>query len=110
MAHGAASITNGRALATPTSPVPKQSYATSAAASERSHRPGARRAGSVRWITSFGSSSAATGSRRSAHGGFLYCLAVAADKFGILLHGVCSMSPHMHLVITDVHGVWARGW
>ena len=37
---------------------------------------------------------------------FLYCLAVAAAKFGILLHAVCVMSTHVHLVITDVRGVY----
>jgi putative transposase len=35
---------------------------------------------------------------------FLYCLAYAAKKFGILVHAVCVMANHYHLVITDVDG------
>lgn len=35
---------------------------------------------------------------------FLYCLAYAAGKFGILVHAVCVMANHYHLVITDVNG------
>lgn len=35
---------------------------------------------------------------------FVYCLAVAAERFGILVHAVLVMSNHYHLVITDVHG------
>lgn len=31
----------------------------------------------------------------------LYCLAVAAQRTGILLHAVCVMSNHWHLVLTD---------
>ena len=35
---------------------------------------------------------------------FTYCLAVAAARFGILLHACTVMSNHHHLVLTDVHG------
>ena len=35
----------------------------------------------------------------------LYCLALGARKHGIEVHGVCVMSNHYHLVMTDVHGV-----
>lgn len=35
---------------------------------------------------------------------FIYCLAVAAEKFGILVHAVMVMSNHYHLIITDVGG------
>lgn len=38
--------------------------------------------------------------------GFLYCLAVAAAKYGVVLHAVCVMSTHIHLVITDTRGVY----
>ena len=37
---------------------------------------------------------------------FLYCLAVAAEEFGVLVHSACVMSTHVHLVITDVRGVY----
>jgi putative transposase len=36
---------------------------------------------------------------------FLYCLAFAAWKTGVLLHAVCVMSNHHHLVVTDPLGV-----
>lgn len=36
---------------------------------------------------------------------FLYSLTLAADKYGIAIHGFCVMSNHYHLVVTDVHGV-----
>jgi putative transposase len=39
---------------------------------------------------------------------FLYCLGYAAKKFGILVHAVCVMANHYHLVITDVHGTLPR--
>ena len=39
---------------------------------------------------------------------FLYCLAVAAEKFGIIVHAACLMSTHLHLVITDVRGEHPR--
>ncbi len=32
---------------------------------------------------------------------FLYILAVAADRFGILIHAFCVLSNHFHLVLTD---------
>lgn len=35
---------------------------------------------------------------------FRYCLANAAEKTGVLLHSVCVMSNHHHLVVTDVEG------
>ena len=35
---------------------------------------------------------------------FLYCLAVAAARHGVLIHAVCLMSNHYHLVLTDVRG------
>jgi putative transposase len=34
----------------------------------------------------------------------LFCLAVAAAKFDVLLHAVCVMSNHYHLTLTDLHG------
>jgi len=36
---------------------------------------------------------------------FLYCLAFAVEKTGVLLHAVCVMSNHHHLVVTDPRGV-----
>lgn len=36
---------------------------------------------------------------------FLYCLAFAALKTGVLVHAVCVMSNHHHMVVTDVNGV-----
>lgn len=36
---------------------------------------------------------------------FLYCLAVAANKYAVQLHGFCAMSNHYHLVLTDTQGV-----
>lgn len=33
-----------------------------------------------------------------------YCLALAAERFGILLHVAVAMSNHHHIVLTDVHG------
>ena len=36
---------------------------------------------------------------------FLYCLAFAAQRTGVVLHAACVMSNHHHLVVTDVHGV-----
>jgi putative transposase len=35
---------------------------------------------------------------------FLYCLAVAAERTGLLIHAVTQMSNHYHLVATDVFG------
>jgi REP element-mobilizing transposase RayT len=35
---------------------------------------------------------------------FRYCLADAAAKTGVLVHAVCVMSNHLHLVVTDVEG------
>ena len=36
---------------------------------------------------------------------FLYCLAFAAQRTGVVLHAVCVMSNHHHLVVTDVQGM-----
>jgi len=36
---------------------------------------------------------------------FEYCLAFGARKYGIELHGLCVMSNHYHLVLTDARGV-----
>ena len=36
---------------------------------------------------------------------FVYCLARAAEKYGIELHAACVMSNHYHLILTDVRGV-----
>ncbi len=35
---------------------------------------------------------------------FLYCLAVAAERTGVLIHAVCVLSNHYHLIATDPHG------
>ncbi|ABS26525.1 protein of unknown function DUF1568 [Anaeromyxobacter sp. Fw109-5] len=32
---------------------------------------------------------------------FLYVLAVAAERFGVLVHAFCVLSNHFHLVVTD---------
>ena len=36
---------------------------------------------------------------------FVYCLALAAEKYGVELHAACVMSNHYHLILTDVRGV-----
>lgn len=36
---------------------------------------------------------------------FLYCLAMAAQKTGVVVHAVCVMSNHHHIVVTDVEGI-----
>ena len=36
---------------------------------------------------------------------FAYCLARAAEKYGVELHAACVMSNHYHLILTDVRGV-----
>ena len=36
---------------------------------------------------------------------FTYCLALALEKTGVLLHAACVMSDHHHLVVTDPRGV-----
>ena len=36
---------------------------------------------------------------------FVYCLALAAQKYGIQIHAFCVMSNHYHLVLTDTEGV-----
>ena len=35
---------------------------------------------------------------------FLFCLAVAAKRHGVLVHAACCMSNHVHLLITDPRG------
>jgi len=35
---------------------------------------------------------------------FLYCLAVAAERTSVVLHAVCVLSNHYHLVATDPLG------
>ncbi len=35
---------------------------------------------------------------------FLYCLAIAARRFGVVVHAAIVMSNHYHLVVTDPHG------
>ena len=35
---------------------------------------------------------------------FKFCMAVAAERTGVLLHGYCVLSNHYHLVATDVRG------
>lgn len=36
---------------------------------------------------------------------FEYCVALGAEKYGIDVHGLCVMSNHYHLALTDVRGV-----
>ncbi len=36
---------------------------------------------------------------------FLYCLAFAAERTGVVVHATCVMSNHHHMVVTDMHGV-----
>ena len=35
---------------------------------------------------------------------FLYVLAVAAQRYGVLVHAFCVLSNHCHLIVTDVDG------
>ncbi|WP_437971958.1 transposase [Sorangium sp. So ce260] len=35
----------------------------------------------------------------------VYALAVSARRYGVEVHALCAMSTHLHLVVTDVHGV-----
>ena len=35
---------------------------------------------------------------------FLYCLAVAAERTGVIVHAVCAMSNHYHALVTDPFG------
>jgi len=39
---------------------------------------------------------------------FIYCLAVAARRHGVLVHGAVLMSTHEHLVLTDIRGQLPR--
>ncbi len=41
---------------------------------------------------------------RAVDDAFLYCLAVAAQRFGITVHGWIAMSSHIHYLVTDHHG------
>ena len=43
---------------------------------------------------------------------FLYCLALGVRKYGVEVHGLCVMSNHYHLTMTDVRGVLPdfMGW
>jgi REP element-mobilizing transposase RayT len=36
---------------------------------------------------------------------FVYCLGLAAEKYGVQVHGLSAMSNHYHLALTDVEGV-----
>ncbi|AUX21293.1 transposase [Sorangium cellulosum] len=38
----------------------------------------------------------------------VYVLAVSARRYGVEVHAFCMMSTHLHLVVTDVHGVLPR--
>ena len=38
----------------------------------------------------------------------IYTLAVSARRYGLHVHALCAMSTHLHIVITDVHGVLPR--
>ena len=35
---------------------------------------------------------------------FIYVLAIAAKRYGVLVHAVCVLSNHVHLILTDVDG------
>ncbi|APR78423.1 Transposase [Minicystis rosea] len=37
-----------------------------------------------------------------------YALAVSAHRLGLQVHAFCAMSTHLHLVVTDVHGLLPR--
>lgn len=38
----------------------------------------------------------------------IYTLAVSAHRYGILIHALCVMSTHIHIVVTDTHGELPR--
>jgi putative transposase len=38
----------------------------------------------------------------------VYVLAVSVRRYGIQVHALCAMSTHLHLVVTDVHGLLPR--
>lgn len=38
----------------------------------------------------------------------VYTLAVSAHRYGVQVHALCLMSTHLHVVVTDVHGVLPR--
>lgn len=48
------------------------------------------------------------GANDAANEVFKYCLAEAASRFGVLVHGAVVMSNHIHIVITDVRGELPR--
>ena len=39
---------------------------------------------------------------------YWYCLGLAAQRFGVVVHAGCLMSTHSHEVVTDVRGVLPR--
>lgn len=39
---------------------------------------------------------------------YWYCLGLAAQRFGVVVHAACLMSTHSHEVVTDVRGVLPR--
>jgi putative transposase len=38
----------------------------------------------------------------------VYALVVSAHRYGVQVHAFCAMSTHLHLVVTDIHGVLPR--
>ncbi|MFT3775499.1 MAG: transposase [Minicystis sp.] len=38
----------------------------------------------------------------------VYALVVSARRYGLQVHALCAMSTHLHLVVTDVHGILPR--
>jgi REP element-mobilizing transposase RayT len=38
----------------------------------------------------------------------IYSLAISAHRYGMRVHALCAMSTHLHVVVTDVHGVLPR--
>jgi putative transposase len=48
------------------------------------------------------------GARPESSAEFIYCLAEAASRFGILVHAAVVMSNHLHIVLTDVRGMLPR--
>ena len=45
---------------------------------------------------------------RQLEGCYWYCLGLAAQRFGVVVHAGCLMSTHSHEVVTDVRGVLPR--
>jgi putative transposase len=48
------------------------------------------------------------GARPEGSAEFIYCLAEAASRFGVLVHAAVVMSNHLHIVLTDVRGMLPR--